>query len=83
MRIDVDDECILNDSDYVWIKRNHPTAVGFSFSQAFDVAKIEAALKAGLFTTDRTPPMPPQTLAKIRKIAKTAKHLSEDLKKLL
>lgn len=79
----IDAECVLSDSDYAWIEKNHPTAVAFSRAEVWDVLKIEAAVNKGLLKTHKTPPIPAATLAKVRSIAKTARELSNDLKKLL
>ena len=79
----VDDECILDDHDYSWIKPNHPTAVAFSFAQSYDVVKIEQAFKNGILKSAVPNVVPAATLAKVRAIAANARELSRDLKALL
>jgi len=78
-----DDECPLSHGDYAWIEPNHPTVVAFSYARAYDVAKLEAAFRSGLLAQPKPPIIPAKTLAKIRKIAATARELDRDLKKLL
>lgn len=79
----VDDECILHRADYAWIEEGHPTVVAFSFAQAYDIVKLEAALKCGAIKLAHPPQVPPATFAKILAIAKIARELDPELKKLL
>jgi hypothetical protein len=76
-----DDECVLDSSDYAWIK--HPTAVAFSFARIWDVQNIESALQRGLLKVAHPPHLPEITFAKIRAAAKTSIYLDAEQKALL
>ena len=77
----VDDQCVLEKSDYASIEEDHPTEVAFSYAWPYDVQKLDDVIRRGLLKLASPPDVPPQTLKKIRLIAKTA--LDEGLQKLL
>jgi hypothetical protein len=79
----VDDECILERADYSWIKEDHPTAVAFSFAQAYDVEKLNRALSDGLLKLASPSVVSAATFQKIRSSAKTALQLDDELRALL
>ena len=78
-----DDECILDENDYAWIKPNHPTAVAFSRARVWDVTKLEYCLETGFLKPAHPPIVPAATIEKVLAVAKTARELSPDQKALL
>lgn len=77
----VDDQCILSSADYAWIKRDHPTAVAFSYAQSYDIEKLESAIQKGLLKPVTPPKIPSGTLRKIREVAHSV--LDAELRALL
>jgi phage terminase large subunit-like protein len=78
-----DDECVLTDKDFAWIKPNHPTAVAFSYARAWKIEKIVAEIQRGTLKLSQPPAVPAGTLEKIRNAATTSARLSNYMKALL
>jgi hypothetical protein len=70
-----DDECELTNAEYAWIQPNHPTAVAFSRSKIWRVAKLKLALDRGLVTVPNPPVVPLATLNIVRNVGKTSREL--------
>ena len=78
-----DDECVLNEQDYIWIEVGHPTAVAFSRAIIIDVAKLDEWLINGNLTRVNPAQVPAQTVTKIIDIARNSRELSDEKKELL
>jgi hypothetical protein len=78
-----DDECILDENDYAWIKPNHPTAVAFSRARVWDAVKLDHCLQSGELHPANPPIVPAVTVAKVVAAAKIARELSADKKAFL
>jgi hypothetical protein len=74
----VDDECILDENDYAWIKPNHPTVVAFSRARVWDAALIDQCLQNGYLHAPNPPVVPAATVAKVVTIGQNARELSPD-----
>jgi hypothetical protein len=77
----IDDECLLETTDYGWIR--HTTAVAFSRSKLFDTAKIAHAIEAGQVAASNPARLPDATMLKVKAAALNSVQLSESRKKLL
>jgi hypothetical protein len=78
-----DDECVLGNADYAWIRPNHPTAVAFSRARIWDLAKLEAAIKSGLIKIPHPDMVPNATVLKVAAIAVKSVELRKDAKRML
>jgi len=78
-----DDECILNETDYAWIKQNHPTAVAFSKFRIWNVARLSAAIGLKLVSAAHPRSIPSATISKIVSAGKASRELSGKAKRML
>lgn len=78
-----DDECILNETHYAWIKPNHPTAVAFSRFRIWNAPRLSAAIGLKLITAAHPKSLPAVTIAKITADAKVSRELSKKAKRML
>jgi hypothetical protein len=76
-----DDECVLDASDYGWIK--HQTAAAFSFARIWDVQKLDLALQRGLLKVAHPSHLSASTFDKIRAVALKSIYLDAEQKALL
>jgi hypothetical protein len=79
----VDDECLINPSEYKWVESDHPTVIAFSRARLWDANKILLALKAGALRKPRQGDIPKPTVAKVIKIAAKSRELGSDFKSIL
>ncbi len=70
-----DDECILVNSDYSWIK--HPTAVAFSRAKRVGEKEFAAAVMQGQLREGNPKILPVECLNKIRRAALASKQLGK------
>lgn len=78
-----DDECILDETHYAWIKPNHPTAVAFSRFRIWNVARLSAAIGLKLVNAAHPKSLPGGTISKIIAAAKVSRELSRKAKGML
>ena len=78
-----DDECILDETHYAWIKPNHPTAVAFSRFRIWNADRLSAAIGLKLVTAAHPKALPVSTISKIVAAARVSRELSGKAKRML
>jgi hypothetical protein len=76
-----DDECLLNPSDYGWIK--HASVAAFSRARVFKLVNLIEAINKGLLKQPVPNLIPLKTIQKIIICARCSRELSADKKKFL
>jgi hypothetical protein len=76
-----DDECLITESEYVWV--DHPTSIAFSRAQLWDGRKIAECLMRGELRKPREGDVPTATVDKVYRAAILSRELSDDLRQHL